>query len=471
MSVSTTIAMSIGGRPHGGGGLAPVENPALGRTFAHAPLCTPDQLDEAVAAARSAGHDWAAATEDVRRGHLLACGKALADRVDEVAGLLTREQGKPLGDARAEVQLAAGWFADTAALTLEPESLVADEASRIDMVRVPHGVVAAIAPSNFPIILSMCKVAPALLAGNTVVLKPSPQTPLSTLRVGEILQDCLPPGVLNVVSGDNDLGAALCTHPGVRMISFTGSVETGRAIAQQAAGDFRRVVLELGGNDPAIVLRGSDPASVARSLFFAAMANNGQFCAAVKRIYVPRESGPAFVDALADLAGSVTVGDGMDPATDFGPLISRAQRDRVSGLVDAAVAAGARVIAGGQPLDGEGHFYRPTVVTGLPGGTALEQEEQFGPAIPVIAYDDVSEAVGRANGTRFGLGASLWGDPETARSLAGSLDCGTVWTDTHGDLRHNVPFGGARSSGVGVEYGHWGLLEYTRIKVLNRATR
>ncbi|MFJ8945154.1 aldehyde dehydrogenase family protein [Streptomyces sp. NPDC102395] len=464
-----TIRMTVGGSRVDTAGRLPVENPATGTVFAEAPDCTAAQLDEAVAAATAAQPGWAALTEDERRSHLLECGKLLASVADETARLLSAEQGKPLGAALAEVELAAGWFGHTAELSLPVEKLVRDASCDITLTREPYGVVAAIAPSNFPIILAMCKVAPALLAGNTVVLKPSPQTPLSTLRIGEVLQDCLPPGVLNVVSGADALGESLTTHPGVRLVSFTGSVDTGRTIARHAAGRFTPVVLELGGNDPAIVLPGADVDAIAPALFGAALANSGQFCAAVKRVYAPRELAGRLAERLADLAGRAVVGDGSDPATEYGPLISGAQRDRVAALVAAAVEAGARVITGGSVPEGPGHFYPPTVVTDLPPGTALETEEQFGPVIPVIGYDNVEEAVARANATEFGLGASLWGDERRGRELAGRLDCGTVWINTHGDLRHNVPFGGAKSSGVGVEYGYLGLLAYTRPKVLNVA--
>ncbi|MEU2874996.1 aldehyde dehydrogenase family protein [Streptomyces sp. NPDC007070] len=467
---SVAVTMTLGGHPAvGSAAPVPVEDPATGDVFAYAPACTPQELDTAVAAAALAAPGWAASDEDERRARLRACGAALAGCLDEVAGLLSREQGKPLRNAQAEVQLSADWFGHTAELTLAPEVLEDTDTSCIGLERVPHGVVAAIAPSNFPLILSVCKIAPALLAGNTVVLKPSPQTPLSTLRMGEALRDHLPPGVLNVVSGDHDLGAGLTSHPAIGMISFTGSVATGRAIARGAAERFLPVVLELGGNDPAIVLPGADVDALAPRLFQAALANSGQFCAAVKRVYVHRDQTARLAELLADLAGCAVVGAGADPASEFGPLVSREQLGRVAALVDDAVARGARVLSGGKPLGGPGHFYPPTVVVDLPEGTELELEEQFGPVIPVIAYDDVDEAVGRANSTQYGLGASLWGDEDLADELAGRLDAGTVWIDTHGDLRHNVPFSGTGSSGRGAEYGYWGLLEYTRIKVRHRA--
>ncbi|MFF5176165.1 aldehyde dehydrogenase family protein [Micromonospora sp. NPDC000089] len=459
--------MTIGGQTVRTPRLLAVENPATGHTFAHAPICTPEQLDDAVSAATAAGPAWAALTHDERRDHLRACREALVTNLTEIADVLSLEQGKPLADARAEVELSADWFEHTAALSLPSEPIEESAQRHVTVNRVPHGVVAAIAPSNFPLILAVCKVAPALLAGNTVVLKPSPQTPLSTLLLGESLNACLPAGVLNVVSGDNALGELLCTHTSVQMISFTGSVETGMAIASQAAARLLPVVLELGGNDPAIVLPGADIASIAPALFGAAMANNGQFCAAVKRVFVSRKQAAELTQALSRLAIAAVVGDGRDPSTQFGPLISRSQRDRLAAMVDAAVAAGAKVVTGGRPIEGPGHFYQPTIVVDLPPGTELELEEQFGPVVPIIAYDSLPEAVIRANATDYGLGASVWGDEALARDLSGQLHAGIVWINTHGDLRHDTPFGGTNRSGRGVEYGRWGLLEYTRIKVLN----
>ncbi|MER5930850.1 aldehyde dehydrogenase family protein [Streptomyces sp. NPDC002054] len=448
-----------------------MENPALGEVFAHAPATTEQRLDEVLDEASRAHPLWAALPPADRRRYLLACREAMLSAADRIAELLTREQGKPLRHAQAEVRLSADWFAHTAALELEPEPLARESGARITLERVPHGVVAAIAPSNYPVLLAVCKIAPALLAGNTVVLKPSPVTPLASLLMGEVLGKVLPDGTFRVVNGEASLGSRLTGHPAVRLVSFTGSIATGRAIAQQAAADLKRVVLELGGNDPAIVLPDADVETTARRLFDRAMVNSGQFCAAVKRVYVPRERSQAYAEALGALARSAVLGDGLDPATELGPLVSREQLTRVSALVDNAVRAGARLVAGGRAAPRPGHFYLPTVVTGLPEGTALEAEEQFGPVIPVIGYDDPATVVARVNASPYGLGCSLWGDPERADTLARSLDCGTVWTNTHGELRHDVPFGGHRHSGIGVEYGHWGLLEYTQIKIHHPAPR
>ncbi|MEH1166500.1 aldehyde dehydrogenase family protein [Micromonospora sp. CPCC 205539] len=443
----------------------PVANPATGQVFDHAPRCTVDALERIVARARSEFRDWSRRTDADRREHLHACGAALSHHVEELAELLAREQGKPLADARAEVGLAADWFRHTAALPLERESLVDEPAAHIAMDRVPYGVVAAIAPSNYPIILAVTKIAPALLAGNTVVLKPSPLTPLSSLRMAEILTGALPPGVLTAVVGDAELGHALVAHPDVALVSFTGSIEVGRAIAGTAAARLAHTVLELGGNDPCIVLPDTDVTAIAEQIFWRAMRNSGQFCAAIKRVYVPEDRRRELVEALSALADRVVVGDGLEAGTELGPLVSRQLADRVAALVEDAGARGATVHHGGAASRGGGYFHRPTIVSDLPAGTELELTEQFGPVLPVISYHELADAVARANSTEYGLGASVWGDPSAARAVADELDCGTVWINDHGDLRHDVPFGGTRSSGLGVEYGYWGLLEYTRIKI------
>ncbi|WP_328603299.1 aldehyde dehydrogenase family protein [Amycolatopsis sp. NBC_00345] len=448
-----------------------VTNPADGQEFAWAPRCSAATLAAAVEAARRSFPLWSALSLDERAELLHACGRAVSAHQEQLAELLTLEQGKPLADARAEVALAAEWFADTAALSLPGEVLIDDDTSAASMRRVPIGVVAAIAPFNFPIILSVCKIAPALLAGNTVVVKPAPATPLSTLRMVQLLAEILPAGVLNAISGDGALGAALVESPGVDLISFTGSIPVGLRIARSAGSRLRRVVLELGGNDPAIVLPDTDISRVAPELFARSLINSGQFCAAVKRIYVSRPQEEELVDALAELAVRARVGDGRDPVTQYGPLIDTAQAHRVAGLVHTASAAGARVVSRSACPEGPGAYHAVTVVSDLPQGTELELTEQFGPVIPVLAYDDLAGAVSAANGTEFGLGASVWGDQSLASETAGRISAGTVWLNTHGELRHAVPFGGVRHSGIGVEYGYHGLVEYTRIAVRHEARR
>jgi acyl-CoA reductase-like NAD-dependent aldehyde dehydrogenase len=340
----------------------------------------------------------------------------------------------------------------------------------VELARRPLGVVAAITPWNFPLTLAFWKIAPALLAGNTLVLKPSPYTPLTTLKVGELLKDVFPPGVVNIVSGGDDLGAWMTTHPVPRKISFTGSVETGKKVALSAAPDLKRVTLELGGNDPAIVLDDADPAEVATAIFAGAFNNNGQVCSAIKRVYVPENLYDDVVDALAAHASSTKVGDGTEPDSQLGPINNAPQYERVKELVADAISGGAKAVTGGHPMDRPGYFFEPTILAGLTDGTRIVDEEQFGPALPVISYRDVNDAVERANATHFGLSGSVWGpDADRASEVAGQLECGTAWVNTHLALGPAQPFGGFKWSGIGVENGPWGLAEFSELQVVHRS--
>jgi acyl-CoA reductase-like NAD-dependent aldehyde dehydrogenase len=310
--------------------------------------------------------------------------------------------------------------------------------------------------------------APALAAGCTVVLKPSPYTPLSSLRFGQLVADALPPGVLNIVSGSDSLGSLMTGHPLVRMISFTGSVATGKAIAATAATDLKRVLLELGGNDPAIVLDDADVNATADGLFANAFANCGQICVAIKRVYAPKALYGQLVDALADRARASRLGDGRDSGTDIGPLCNPVQRDRIKELVGDALQSGIRVAVGGSVTDGPGYFYEPTILAGLNGSERIVVEEQFGPALPIIEYSDIEEAIAQANDSNYGLGASVWTtDPERGRTLAPRVESGTVWVNTHQSGIPGQPFGGLKWSGIGVEGGPWGMLAYTELQAIH----
>jgi acyl-CoA reductase-like NAD-dependent aldehyde dehydrogenase len=446
-----------------------VVNPANAEVFAHAPECTPQQLDAAFDAAAKAQRDWKL-DEGARRQALLAMADVLLASAGELAPILTAEQGKPLGDANIEVFAAAIWCQYFANLETPPQVIQDDDEARVEVVRRPVGVVGAITPWNFPLTLAFWKIAPALLAGNTLVLKPSPFTPLTTLKVGEVLRDVLPPGVLNIVSGGDDLGAWMTSHPVPRKISFTGSIETGKKVAQSAAPDLKRVTLELGGNDPAIVLDDADPAIVSRAIFAGAFNNNGQVCSAIKRVYVPESLYDDVVEGLAALAGAIKVGDGTEADTKLGPINNRPQYERVKELVGDALAHGATAATGGQAMDRPGYFFEPTILTGLSDGTRIVDEEQFGPALPVISYRDVDDVVERANATHFGLSGSVWGaDSDRAAEVAGRLECGTAWVNTHLALGPQQPFGGFKWSGIGVENGPWGLAEFTEVQAVHRS--
>lgn len=446
-----------------------VINPSSGEVFAKAPECTREQLDAAMESAEAAYRNWRR-DEGARRQALRDVAEVLRQRAPELGQVLTREQGKPIEKGIGEFFGAAMWFDYTASLELPVEVVQDDDDARVEVHRRPLGVVGAITPWNFPIILGVWKIAPALLAGNTVVIKPSPYTPLSTLALGEALRDALPPGVLNVVSGGDDLGKWITSHPAVRKISFTGSTETGKHVAASAAPDLKRLTLELGGNDAAILLPDVDPAEIGDKLFWGAFENTGQVCSAIKRVYVHEDRYQATLDALAERAKAVKMGDGFAEGVELGPLNNRPQFDRVSELVSEAIQAGASVAAGGAARSGDGYFFEPTILGDVAEGVRIVDEEQFGPALPVLPYRDVDEALERANATMYGLSGSVWsGDAQRAAEVAGHLECGTAWVNQHLNIIPHAPFGGAKWSGIGVENGHWGLYGFTETQTINIA--
>ncbi|MFG1653299.1 aldehyde dehydrogenase family protein [Micromonospora sp. NPDC049275] len=458
-------AMTIGGARVTGTATFEVVNPATGRPHAEAPDCDEGQLDDAFTAAHEAYKSWRR-NERARRRALHAAADLLTRRTGQLAPVLTAEQGKPLKDAAYEIGGAAWWLRYAADLPIPHEVMRDDPAAHVEVVRRPMGVVAAITPWNFPLMLACWKIGPALLAGNTMVLKPSPWTPLTTLAFGELMREVLPPGVLNVVSGLDPLGASMTAHPVPRKISFTGSVATGTKVAVAAARDLKRVTLELGGNDPAIVLDDADPHAVAPQLFRYAFENNGQLCSAIKRVYVPERLHDDLVGAMAKLAAEARVGNGFEASVQFGPVNNRPQLERIIDLVADARDRGAHIAAGGEPGVGPGYFYRPTIVTGVGDDARVVAEEQFGPVLPILPYRSVEEAVRRANDTHFGLDASVWGgNTERAAEVAEGLECGTTWINTHFAVHPGRPFGGHKFSGIGVENGRLGLEAFTEVQV------
>jgi acyl-CoA reductase-like NAD-dependent aldehyde dehydrogenase len=321
------------------------------------------------------------------------------------------------------------------------------------------------------VMLSVWKIAPALRAGNTMVLKPSPYTPLTVLALGELFRPVLPPGVLNVVTGPEPLGRRVIAHPVPSKVAFTGSTATGRRVGAAAIADLKRVTLELGGNDAAVVLDDAEPERFSESVFWGAMRNNGQLCLALKRLYVPARRHAAWVEALAARAERTRVGDGRDAGTELGPVGNAAQHRRVQDLVEAAVRDGATVAAGGRSLDRAGYFYAPTILADVTDAMRVVREEQFGPVLPVLAYDDVDEAVERANASDYGLTGSVWSDDEEhAAAIAARLRCGQVSINVHGGaVRPDTPFHGFRHSGIGVENGRAGLDAYTELQAIARS--
>lgn len=447
-----------------------VLDPATGDIFDEAPDQRPEELDALVGRAQGAWRSWRA-DPVARATALLAAADAVEAAGADIAPLLTREQGKPLAESYAEIARTAArlrYFADLASGP-GPQRISDGRPVRGEIRWRPLGPVAAIVPWNFPLQLASAKFAPALAAGNTVVLKPSPFTPLATRLLVSVLSTALPEDVLTVVTGHEPLGARLASHPGIRHVTFTGSVATGRAVAEGAAASLGRVTLELGGNDAAVLLDDVDVERIADRLFWAAFRNCGQVCMAVKRVYAPARLYSDVVEALARRAKTVVVGSGLDPGTQLGPVNNAPQLARVARYTALAVADGARVAAGGHRLDRPGHFYAPTILADVPPDSAVVTQEQFGPVLPVLPYGSLDEAVDAANDTGFGLGGSVWGtDLDRAEAVADRLECGTAWINHHAELSLAQPFAGIKESGVGVAGGPWGLYGNLRPFVVHR---
>lgn len=452
-------------------------NPATGEVLGRVPHSTPEQVDAAVAAARAAQPAWAARPDAERRALLREAAAAIAANAEPLARWITREQGKPLGGlgpgqvpgARFEVAGCQAWTEVAATLELAPELVFEDATRRDELHRRPYGVVAAIAPWNWPLLIATWQIMPALRAGNTVVLKPSEYTSIGTLELVRLLAEVLPPGVINTVSGPGEVGAALVDRADIDKILFTGSSATGARVAAAAARHLTPSTLELGGNDAAIVLPDADPQAMAPALFWGAFINMGQTCACAKRLYVPEQLHDALVAELKAIAEALPMGDGLQDGIAFGPVQNRMQFDKVVALVDSARAQGGHIVCGGAPRPGPGLFYPPTLVTGLRDGARLVDEEQFGPVLPVVAYRELEEAIAGANRLDVGLGASVWSrDEAAAQAVARRLQAGTVWINSHGTIHPLVPFGGSRRSGWGLEFGAEGLKAVTQPQVISR---
>ncbi|WP_284990614.1 aldehyde dehydrogenase family protein [Arthrobacter sp. efr-133-TYG-120] len=446
-------------------------DPATGEPVGEAPVHTLEDLEVAIRGAAAAQPAWAALGHEARSAALLKAADAVERSAEELAHLLSREQGKPLNgpNARFEVGGCAAWLRATAATPLDPETVVDDGETRAELHYRPIGVVGAIGPWNWPMLITVWQIAPALRMGNAVVVKPSEYTPLSVLALIKVINEELPEGLLSVVSGGRDVGARLAEHPAIGKVMFTGSTATGKAIIKSSADTVKRLTLELGGNDAGIVLPDADPKTIAEGLFWGAFINTGQTCAALKRLYVHDDIYDAVCDELTKVAAAMPMGVGLDENNVLGPLQNRQQFDIVARLVEAAKASGARVLLGGNPDTGQpGNFYPTTLVADIDNNNPLVAEEQFGPALPIIRYSAVDEAVAMANALDVGLGASVWSaDPSAARKVASRIQAGTVWINAHGMVNPLIPFGGSKQSGYGLEFGVEGLKALGVPQVIN----
>ena len=449
-----------------------VINPADKSVVARCPKASVEQLNTAVAAAKAAFPAWSARTYAERRDLLLQLADALEAKADEFVPLLSKEQGKPINGfadlgAGFEFGGTLAWIRATASMELTPEVIQDDETVKITAYRKALGVVGSITPWNYPLLIGIWHVIPALLTGNTVVIKPSEMTPLTTLLFGSIAKDILPKGVLNVVAGAGEIGGAMSAHDDIAKIVFTGSTPTGKAIMHSAADSLKRLTLELGGNDAGIVLADADIEAVAGKIFATSFINNGQTCAALKRLYVHEAVHDQLCEALTNIARSMKTGNGLEEDTDFGPLQNEKQLEIVKALAQDAKDNGANFLCGGEVVDETGYFYPITLVNNIQDGARLVDEEQFGPILPIIKFSDVEDAIASANRLSVGLGGSVWStDIDKAQSIAARLECGTVWINNHAMVQPNAPFGGVKDSGFGVAFGEAGLKEFTSIQTM-----
>lgn len=460
--------MTVGGKAVTAAALIDVVNPATGEVIAQVPDASREQLDEAVLAARNAFPAWKATSLEARRNALLALSGVLAANANELARLLTQEQGKPLAKATEEILGCAFWCHAISQQEI-PIHVNEDSPDRRSETRyVPLGVVAGIVPWNFPMFIAIGKIAPALLTGNTLVMKPSPFTPLSLLKFAELARPLLPPGVLNVVSGGDRLGPWLTEHPGVDKVSFTGSTGTGRRVMASAASNIKRLTLELGGNDAAIVLPDVDVKAAAEKLFWSAFGNSGQVCIATKRMYIHADVYDAIAAALVEYARKVKVGNGLEDGTELGPIQNRPQYQRVRDLINDAKASGLKFLVGGDVPEGKGYFVPVSIVDNPPENSRVVAEEAFGPVLPLIKFNDLDDVIRRANDSPYGLAGSVWtSDLVKGAEVASRLDTGTVWVNEAQYTVPWTPFGGHKQSGLGSEFGNTGLLDFTNKQVIS----
>jgi aldehyde dehydrogenase (NAD+) len=446
-----------------------VINPATGASFASVARASEAQMLAAIAAAKAAQKGWAATPLAERRAALLKLADHIEANLDAIARTLVMEQGKPLAEAQMEVGYAPAFIRYFCEQSLAPDVIQDDRDYLIEMHYRPLGVVAGITPWNFPLLIGIYKLAPAVLLGNSFIWKPAPTTPVTALMLAKALGEIFPAGVVGIVVDQNELGALLTGHPDIAKISFTGSTATGRRVMEAAASSLKRLTLELGGNDAGIVLPDADIRKTAQRVTGSAFFNAGQVCIALKRLYVHRSIYDEMCDALAEEVALLAVGDGLEQGTRVGPLQNAMQYEKATRYLDAAAADG-RILVGGRRKEGPGYFIEPTLVRDIADGSVLVDEEQFAPILPVIAFDAIEDVIDRANASEYGLGGSVWSeDVASADAVAARMDSGTIWINHHTHFAPNIPFAGAKQSGIGSEFGREGLLEFAQRSVVSRA--
>lgn len=463
-------SLTINGKAVSAANTFEVKNPATDELLGHAPIATEAQVNEAVAAARAAQPAWAAKSAEERKAILMEVAQILTDNTEYLAKWITQEQGKPMAGPGSmfEMQACVGWTQVPASLDLPVEVVFEDETRRDELHRKPIGVIGAIAPWNWPLMIAIWQIIPSLRAGNTVVLKPSEYTTIGTLEMIRLMNTVLPAGVLNSVAGDGKVGAMLVEHQDIDKIMFTGSASTAKKIIEASGGNMARLTLECGGNDAAIVMPGTEMTSKAGDLFWGSFINMGQTCACAKRLYVQEDDYEAVVGALDAVASQMPMGNGMEEGIVLGPIQNQMQFNKVNELVEDAKANGGTIIRGGSPMEGAGYFYPITLVGDVDNGHRIVDEEQFGPVLPIIKYKTLEDAIQKANDTTTGLGGSVWGDDlAAAAKVAAQIQTGTVWINQHGAIHPMVPFGGVKESGYGVEFGVEGLKAVTVPQIIS----
>lgn len=448
-----------------------VINPATKAVYKSISEVTKAELNSIVETAKGAFELWRSKSDEERTQAMLNIADEIEACAAELARIVVSEQGKPLSLAQIEVGGAAGWTRYNASLSLESE-VIEDSAERyVEVQRLPVGVVASITPWNWPLMIAVWHIMPAIKAGCSVVVKPASTTPINTLKLAEIINKHTIPNLVQVVvGGGRAIGEPLVQHPDVKKLVFTGSTPVGKHLAKIAVKDLKKVTLELGGNDAGIVLQNADISKIAEKIYTTSFINMGQTCACLKRLYVHRSKYEALSNALAEIAAAQVVGNGMDAGVTFGPVQNEKQFNSVRAMIDEAKAAGAEVIEPPLPEGLDGYFIAPTLVKNPQHEMSVVCEEQFGPVLPIIPFDDVKDVMRYAIHKEFALGGSVWGEPsEELDWVVSQLDSGTVWVNNHAEVLPHVPFGGNKDSGLGVEFGKEGLLEYTVRKVVNRA--
>ena len=445
-----------------------VHNPATEEVLDSVPLGVAEDVDDAVKAAAAAFDEWKRTPAVARAEMLHEVSRRVREHAEEIARLLTLEEGKPLPENEEETLWTYSTFDYYAELGRHSRGRVipSPEVGQLSLVlKEPYGVAACIVPWNYPLLLMAWKVAPALAAGNTVIIKPSEMTPLTTLRLCEIAFDGMPPGVVNVVTGDGSTGAALAAHPDVPVVAFTGSLSTGQKIASVAAPMMKKMHFELGGKDAFVVAEDADPELAAKAVAYAALINAGQVCTSTERVYVPKQKAWAFADAIVDHVRSLNLGDGLDPQTDVGPMIGPKYLEKVVSHVEDAVRRGARILTGGKIPGRRGAFYEPAVLVDVNHSMKIMTEETFGPAIPLMTYGDFEEAIRLANDSIYGLGACLYtSDAKKARLFFEEVKAGTIWINDPLTDNYAGPFGGMKYTGGARELGEEGLDEFRETK-------